>query len=240
MTFHRCTLIAIGLSVLPVVAAADVIVDQPLMFEPQLGGTQAIASNIFQLVPQSSFLGLDDFTTTAPYRLTNLTAFAINDGSGPNVNVQASIYTALPGPGSPAIVAATTFGTQDPVTRNLMFDFGGQLLPAGSYYLTAFVVRQDLRTHGVWFWGTTPVVHGTEAYVWPIGAFTPPVTEQAFINNAVGGTGQPPLDLAFKLEGNPLASPVPEPATASLIALGLAALGGNKRQRTGKNRKLTP
>jgi hypothetical protein len=54
------------------------------------------------------------------------------------------------GAGDPgAQLVTTAFGTLDAI-HDIVVDFGGALLPAGSYYLTALVVRQS-PNDGIWF-----------------------------------------------------------------------------------------
>jgi hypothetical protein len=62
-------------------------------------------------------------------------------------------------------LVTTAFGTLN-ASHDIVVDFAGALLPAGTYYLTAFVVRQSA-SDGVWYWNTT--FSGPQALTWPIG-----------------------------------------------------------------------
>jgi len=94
-------------------------------------------------------------------------------------------------------------------------DFGNALLPSGTYYLTAFVVRQSVN-NGVWYWNTT--FSGPQALTWPIGQGLPPAPEaNAFTDE--------PLALAYTLTGTPVVAAVPEPPTWALFAGGLSVAG---------------
>ena len=106
-------------------ARADLIVDQ----EPT--ADIGLASAIFALQPAGSVLEIDSFTTTTGYRLGTLTAFPLSDGPGTNISVSGSIYSGAP-PGDPgADLVATASGTMD-ADHNIVVDFGGALLPAGT------------------------------------------------------------------------------------------------------------
>jgi hypothetical protein len=86
------------------------------------------------------------------------------------------------------------------------------LLPAGTYYLTAFVVRQDL---GIWYWNTS--FTGPQALTWAIGLDLAPAPETSPFTDQ-------PLALAYTLTGA-LATPAPEPPTWALFGGGFVLAG---------------
>lgn len=195
-------------------AGATLIVDQ----QPTAG--IGLPSALLTLFPTLSVEEIDSFTTAAAYRLGTLTAFTSSDTLVPPISVTGSIYSGAP-PGDPgAQLVTTAFGTFDAV-HDIVVDFGGALLPAGNYFLTAFVVRQD--PSGIWFWNTT--FSGPQALTWLIGQGLPPAPEiSAFTDR--------PLALAYTLTGTQVTNAVPEPSSFALSFCGfalVALLAGRRR-----------
>jgi hypothetical protein len=105
----------------------------------------------------------------------------------------------------------TAFGTLD-ASHDIVVDFGGAPLPAGNYYLTAFVVRQS-PNHGIWYWNMT--FSGPQALTWPIGGGLSPAPETSSFTDE-------PLALAYTLTGTRVAVAVPEPPSVTLTVCGFA------------------
>jgi hypothetical protein len=126
--------------------------DAALVVDQQPTADIGLPSALFTLTPTASVEEIDSFTMAAAYRLGTLTAFTSSDGLGPAISVGGSIYSGAP-PGDPgAQLVTTAFGTLD-ASHDIVADFGGALLPVGSYYLTAFVVCQS-PNDGIWYWNT--------------------------------------------------------------------------------------
>ncbi len=174
--------------------------DAALIVDQQTTADIGLLSSLYTLLPTASVEEIDSFTTAAAYRLGTLTAFTSSDGLGPAISVSGSIYSGEP-PGDPgAQLVTTAFGTLD-ASHDIVVDFGGALLPAESYYLTAFVVRQS-PNDGIWYWNTT--FSGPQALTWPIGGGLTPAPETSSFTDE-------PLALAYTLTSTRVAVPVPEP-----------------------------
>ena len=186
-------------------ADAAVIVDQ----QPTAG--IGLLSTFFTLQPGISVAEIDSFMTTTAYRLGMLTAFSSSDGLGPTISVTGSIYSGGPPGGPGADLITTASGTLD-ANHNIVVDFGGVLLPAGTYYLTAFVVRQRPRHLVLEYFIHRPAGADLADRNGPgSAAETSPFTDQ-------------PLALAYTLTGA-LATPAPEPPTWALFGGGFALAG---------------
>ncbi|HOX38852.1 MAG TPA: PEP-CTERM sorting domain-containing protein [Candidatus Brocadiia bacterium] len=160
----------------------------------------------------------DDFTTGTDYFVTSLYAQGIELGDPSyNLDVVGEIWDGLPGSGS--LVLSSVTGTQ--MGSDLSIDFGGQYLPAGSYWITAYVVREFTPGYQ-WFWyGTTPI-NGSEEYFYdPSNIFSYGVLVPGSVVFSAS------TDMAFVLQGNP----VPEPSTVGLIGLGIVAVALRRRSR---------
>ncbi len=197
--------------------------DAALIVDQQPTADIGLPSSFYTLTPAVSVAEIDSFTTAVAYNLGVFTAFPSSDGIGAPISVTASIYSGGPPGGPGAELVTTAFGT---LTENadIVVDFDGALLPAGSYYITAFVLRQT-PNDGVWYWNTT--YSGPQALTWKIGLGQPPAPE------ANPFTDQP-LALAYTLTGTPVTgtAPAPEPPTALLLSGGMAfvlLLAGRRR-----------
>jgi hypothetical protein len=182
-----------------------------------------IQSQDFPDIPTYSVSVFDDFTIGTAYEITELTALGRDYYGSPasNLSVVAGIY-ASPDLTIPPIVSAS--GIE--VSGNLLFNFGGAMLPAGTYWVSARVVRPN--SAGGWYWNLRAPVSGSQA-MWhnPGGGF---------------GRGTSPLrlgdvlvqaDLAFLLYGIPrgtTATPTFSPAagtytTSQLVTIRSATAG---------------
>ena len=174
-----------------------------------------LVSMAYTLTPLNSVFEIDSFSTASPYHLGILTAFSSSDGGGIPISVSASIYAGGPPGGPGASLVATASGSLDGA-HDIVVDFGGTVLPAGTYYLTAGVVRQS-PIDGIWYWNTT--FSGPQALTWPIGAGGPPSPETSPFTNE-------PLALAYTLTGTPAVAAVPEPSSLGLLGGGLLLMLG--------------
>lgn len=207
---NRQMTIAAGLISALVLAApaarAAFIVNQPATADIGLVSTE------YTLAPTNSVLEIDSFSTNSPYHLGTLTAFSSSNGGEIPSSVFASIYAGGPPGGPGATLVATALGALDGAS-SIVVDFGGTILPAGTYYLTAGVVRQ---LNGIWYWNTT--FGGPQALTWPIGAGGAPAPETSPFTNQ-------PLALAYTLTGTPVVAAIPEPASVTLLGIGLLLTG---------------
>ena len=202
-------------------ARADFIVDQ------QPTADIGLISTLYTLDAPFSTLEIDSFTTTTSYRLGTLTAFTSSDGAGPNISVTGSIYSGGPPGGPSANLVATASGTLD-ADHNIVVNFHDALLPAGTYYLTAFPERQ-IPLYGIWYWNTT--FSGPQALTWPIGAGLSPAPETSTFTDQ-------PLALAYTLTGT-LATSAPEPPIWALLLSGFtfaSLLSARRRRRAISSR----
>lgn len=215
MTIAAGLIASAGLLSAPAARAAF-IVDQPAT------AGIGLVSTAYTLTPLNSVLEIDSFGTAVPYHLGTLTAFSSSDGGGVPISVTASIYSGGPPGGPGATLVATATGSLDGV-HDIVVDFRGTVLPTGTYYLTASVLRQ-LPIDGIWHWNTT--FSGPQALTWPIGMGGRPAPETSPFTNQ-------PLALAYTLTGTPVVAALPEPSSLGLLGGGLlltgALIAGRKR-----------
>lgn len=178
---------------------AEVIVEQ--VYD---GSSVSRTSQEFPDYAEFSVFQFDDFTTTQEWLVTALTVPGTDAGdpNDANVDVVAEIWTDFPEDPNCATtgqLVLSAHGSEDEATATLSFDFEGQSLPAGTYWLRAYVVR-DFGDHGLWKWYSTTPVSGSEAYYYnPGGAhgYGPcPVAGSERYGEA--------RDMAFRLEGTPV------------------------------------
>jgi hypothetical protein len=186
-----------------------------------------VISQVFPNQPTSTTFAFDDFVTAQAYSLTALTVLGTERGDPTqNLAVTAEIWSGLPGAGS----RVQAFAGFEDGGGTLHFDLGHYVLPAGSYWLTAYVTRP---------------VPPTGPFQWFIDTYSPVTGMQAQLYNPGNGFGfgtdpfpirritPNPEDLAFTLSGDAVAVfvPVPEPGTLLLFALGTVAVAGWRRWR---------
>ncbi len=175
-------------------------------------------SQQFTDFPDFTTLSFDDFTLSSASNLTSLTVYGTEQGD--SSQNQFVLYAITSNANvSPATVYASGFGTQ--VGSDLTFDLTGVSLSAGTYWVTAWVVR-DFGLGGQWFWNQTgDAISGSESYLHnPGGGFgggTDPLSSTAFFGF--------PADLAFNIQGDVV------PAPASLALLGMGGLIARRRRR---------
>jgi hypothetical protein len=172
-------------------ARAAVIIDQ------SSGATGAVVgSQDFPDFPAYSQSAFDDFTISSAFNVTSLTVFGREFGRpSANVNVVAGIYAS---PDLTTHPLLSTSGVQS--GADLFFDFGGVTLAAGTYWVSAYVVRPDAA--GEWSWNVRLPIGGSQAR-WhnPGGGFgfgTSPVPLGDVLEEA---------DLMFILRGDPAVGP---------------------------------
>lgn len=192
---------------------ADIIIDQPTSSE---GG---IASQVFG----EPFAGydcsaFDDFTIADAYNLTALTIYGENSSTGSGDYNLDVVVRFLAGPDLGSSVIASASGVQ--VGGNLLFDLTGITLGAGTYWISAQVVR-PIEPGGQWFWNTSNTINGAQA-LWqnPGGSFgygSAPISIQVL--------GPQRYDMALTLEGTIV------PAPGALALLGVAGIVGRRRAR---------
>lgn len=156
-----------------VTAGEIVIWDQPWDEETENG----YIAQIFPDMQEFSAFEFDDFKTTKEYAITKLIVMGFEDPDDPpgdpeeNIDIIGLIWNGLPGGMGGEIVMASVDGSEDAETGMLTIDFGEQVLPGGSYWLTAYVVR-PFDPGGQWLWqATTPVRESQEYFYNPGGGF---------------------------------------------------------------------
>ena len=200
-----CTAV-VGACAAGVPCVADIILDQP-----STNGT-GYTSQDFTDNPVYTSSCFDDFTIGDTYNLTALRVYGTDQGSSSgNVDVIARIFST---PDLTGVALATVSGTQ--VDQDLTFDFTGVTLTAGTYWISAQVVRPV--SSGQWYWYTSSTTNGAHAMFHnPGGGFGvggDPVSTTAI--------GMNEYDMAFTLEGY-----VPAPGAVAV----LAAAGLMRRRR---------
>lgn len=154
--------------------ADDVVIwDQPWDEETENG----YVAQVFPDMQEFSAFQFDDFKTTKDHAITMLVVVGFEDPDDPpgdpeeNIDVIGLIWDGLPGGMGGRVVLASVEGAEDAETGMLMIDFGGQVLPGGSYWLTAYVVR-PFDPGGQWLWQATLPVRDSQEYFYnPGGGF---------------------------------------------------------------------
>ena len=190
---------------------ASILVDQ------SAGIAGNFTSQKFSDFPAFANQSFDDFSLGLAAALTQLTIYGLEQGSAAmNTAMVGEVWSDLPGTGS--LLMSSVSGLE--VGGNLNIDFGGQILGAGHYWLSAYVARSSGGGGGQWFWDTVSSVNGTPAYGYnPGGGFGYGTTPFALT---------PSQDMAFQLQGNQ----VPEPSALGLAGLALAlAFGAGLRRQ---------
>ena len=205
MRIMICTAV-IGACAAAVPSVADVILDQP--------STNAVGYTSQDFTDSPAYTGscFDDFTIGSTYNLTSLRVYGTDSGSSSaNLDVIARIFTT---PNLSGIALATVSGTQS--GQDLSFDLTGVTLGAGTYWISAQIVRP--LSGGQWFWYSSSTTNGAHAMFHnPGGGFGvggDPVSTAAI--------GMNEYDMAFTLEGT-----VPAPGAIAV----LAAAGLMRRRR---------
>lgn len=184
---------------------AEVLVDQSA---GQTG--RYIQSQEFPDLPAYTAVAFDDFTIGTPFNLTSLTVFGRDFYGNPanNLSVVAGIYAAPDLTGAP-ILCARGVEVRAGALANLVFDFGGATLPAGTYWLGAYIVRPN--SQAGWYWQLRlPITRSQAMWHNPGGGFGLGTTPTRL------GDVLEESDLAFILNGNPSAPAAT--ATASFTA----------------------
>lgn len=175
-------------------AGAGVIVDQSA---GQTG--RYLQSQEFPDLPAYTVAVFDDFTIGAPFNLTSLTVFGRDFYGNPanNLAVIAGIYAA-PDLTTAPIMSASGIEVRTGALANLVFDFGGATLPAGTYWLGAYIVRPN--SQAGWYWQLRlPITRSQAGWHNPGGGFGLGTTPTRL------GNVLEESDLAFILNGNPSA-----------------------------------
>lgn len=169
--------------------------------------------------PAFATYSFDDVTFGSAVDLTSMTVYGTENGSGVNTAVY---YAFMDAPDAvTGNVVASGLGVQS--GGDLVFDLTGVSLGAGTYWMTAFVVR-DFGTGGQWFWNQTgDAISGSEAFVHnPGGGFG---FGTGSVPGSQAGIGFSAADMAFTIEGNVV------PAPGAFAVLGLGGLVAGRRRR---------
>ena len=192
------------------------------------------ASQLFTDVDDSPIFSFDDFTVLGDgWNLDRFIAFGTegSDGSGQseNLNVVLNILS------SPSVTTTPVFsfvGIQDE-NHNLVFDLQSLFLPAGTYWITAYVER-PFEQGGQWFWyRTNPAagLNGNDAVLQdPNDLSGAGFTSPTPFSKAFGA----PSDLSFRIEGTNVRQQVQVPEAdlnLELLAAGAAGIGWTLKKR---------
>lgn len=123
--------------------------------------------------------------------------------------------------GSPGAALQTTTGT---------VSITPLILPGPEYFYSSALAVPFSATAGTTYWLSIFNQAPDAVWAWQIG--TPFVAAGSRIRQLSSPTWQPTFDVAFQLEGDVAgSSAVPEPATLSLLGLGLAGMVARRRKR---------
>lgn len=216
----RCALILVSLLLLPTAKAAPVFDNGT----PSLtGDPAALASD-----PEAGQLVADDFTLAADATLRSITFFGAYAGPGPNAQPDNfGIFILNDAGGQPGTVilgeAVTPSGRGNTgmlIGTIPVFRWGANFTPTaltgGTTYWVA-VVGLDVDPTNNFFWATTSGGNGTP------GQFS---VDGGSSWSQVGNMDADPDELVFQLS----VSPVPEPGSLALLALGLGAALARRRR----------
>ncbi len=209
---QRTNIFALALAVLGIgtLASADVIVDQPWD-----GNNLGIIAHVFPDRPDHDTFELDDFSTTQDYLVTTLEAGGTDVGNpADNLAVIGEIWDGLPGIFGGNLVMSSVSGVEH-ADGSVAIDFGCQLLPAGDYWITVYVVRNIAKGFN-WTWKRTNDMvfgkgdppEGSEHYTYNPGGglFGGAATDP--IPGSVAFFVLGPADMHFVLKGEPALSTV--------------------------------
>ena len=189
--------IALAFSFMTSTARADVLVDQSSGQTGAGAGSKYATDN----VPLSAAL-IGDFTIGSTTAITQMTAFgAVWPTTTTFPDVRAAIHPAPDWRTTPILIT----GGVHMADGSLSFDFGGAQLPAGTYWVTAYVV--DSISGPDWYWKIRYPVTGSWAMwhnpgdIWGYGG--DPVSLMTIFE------GGPAMDLAYVLRGVPVMAPTP-------------------------------
>jgi hypothetical protein len=196
MNVKPFALASVGAITLVGSASADVIWDQRWD-----GLGRAVVAQMWPDFPDFDAFEFDDFSIPdgPGYFLTTLNVEGL-EGGDPEFNeaIVAEIWDGLPGSFGGSIVMVSISGSEDPATGNLTFDFGGQPLLPGNYWITAYVVRPFIGGHWWWYRTNEGAPNRSEHFFWnPGGGY-------GFGSDPVPGTVvfDTPADMNFVLEGD--------------------------------------
>lgn len=130
--------------------------------QPYDGASLGYVAQDFSDFPSFSSYEFDDFTTTVSYKKIKARAYGTEFGSASaNTAVIAEIRTSPDFNVAP--VMSSIVGKENATNGDITFSFGKAVLPAGSYWFSAYVVR-SFGTGGQWFWHSTQPVTGSESF----------------------------------------------------------------------------
>ncbi len=179
-------------------AQSDCRGEEVIIAQPWDGVTGGVGAQVFRDFPDLSHGDVDDVVIITDRDTGMLVVPGIETGDmGANIDVVGEIWDGLPGAFGGRLVMSSVSGVES-ADGTLCIDFGGQFLPAGDYWITAYVVR-PLDPGGEWFWRRTneEFPNGSEHYYWnPGGAWGFGV--DPIPGSIVYGT---PADMSFVLHG---------------------------------------
>jgi hypothetical protein len=165
--------------------------------QPWDGKQLAGIAQVFTDLQKASAFEYDDFTTTAAYNINIMHVPGDEFGSSKqNIRVVGQIWTGLPDKGGTLVMTGNGL---ELANGSLDINFQSQPLQAGSYWITAFVVRPFL-TGGQWFWFRTTPINGSEEFFYNPGGYFGLGTNSVPGSEEFGSSA----DMAFSLHGTPI------------------------------------